>query len=849
MDRGTLRIFLGAAPGVGKTYAMLEEAHRMVADGDDLVVAVVVDHGRVRTAALTEGLEQIPLCSVEYRGTHVPEMDLDAVLARKPHTALVDEYAHTNAPGGRHAKRWEDVEELLSAGINVLTTVNVQHLASLNDVVASITGTRQQEVIPDAIVRKADQIELADIPPELLRQRLSSGLVYAPEKIDAALANYFRLGNLSALREIALIWLADRVEEGLAKYRQQHRIDEAWPARERVVVALTGGAEGEALLRRAARILSRVSGGDLLAVHVRRPDGLAEGSEHSLASQRQLVEDLGGSYHQLAGDNVAMSLLDFARSVNATQIVVGVSRHTRMQQLFGAGGVGLSVVRDSGDIDVHMVTHPLAGRRPKLRLRPVLGRARTLTGYALALAAPAMMTAALLPFPGLNLTTQALAHLCAVVAVAFVGGLWPAAVAAIVDSVLLNYFFTPPVGTLTINDPQNVFALLVFLAVAVAFSLLIGVSTRRSQDAAAARAEAGTLSDLARGSLARDQTPEEFLDQLRDEFQLTAVSVLAPDADNGDTRGVGVKTWTVRARAGSGAPATADEADGTDRLTAGLILAWKGRPLSGGERRLLAAFEAHLTALIERQQLTSTLRETVRLGEANRIRTSILRAVSHDLRTPLAGIRLAVTALGRQRDKTTAEEQTEMIDTIDSYSGRLENLVGNLLDMSRIDSDALSILHEPVTWLDVVTTVLRELPPNSVRIDLAPNLPALDCDRGLLERALANIVENAVKYAQGSDIVIVATTGGLLAPGAGDRPTSELRVIDHGTGVPSERVLAMFQPFQRLGDESNRAGIGLGLAVAKGFIEAMDGELTAEQTPGGGLTMVLRVPLYVGPRD
>ncbi|WP_415853491.1 DUF4118 domain-containing protein [Sinomonas sp. G460-2] len=839
MERGSLRIFLGAAPGVGKTYAMLEDAHRLAAAGTDVVVAVVMDHGRAATAALTEGLEQVPLRSVEYRGTHLPEMDVDAVLARRPHTAIVDEYAHTNAPGSRHPKRWEDVDELLDAGINVLTTVNVQHLASLNDVVASITGTRQQEVVPDAIVRKADQIELVDIPPELLRQRLSSGLVYAPDKIDAALANYFRLGNLSALREMALIWLADRVEEGLAEYRQRHRIEETWPARERVVVALTGGPEGEALLRRAARILARVSGGDLLAVHVRRPDGLTEGSEQSLAAQRKLVEDLGGSFHQIAGDDVASSLLDFARSVNATQIVVGVSRHTRLQQLFGAGGVGSAVVRDSGDIDVHMVTHSLAGRGPRFRLTPVLGRTRTLVGYVLAFVAPIAMTLALLPFPQLNLTTQALAHLCAVVAVAFVGGLWPAVVAAVFDSLLLNFFFTPPVGTFTIDDPQNVFALLVFLAVAVAFSLVVGVSTRRSQDAAVARAEAGTLSELARGSLARDQGPEEFLEQLRGEFQLASVSVLAEDAGS----------WKVRSSAGIDVPTNPEEADGADQMGAGLTLAWKGRPLSGGERRLLAAFEAHLTALLERQQLTLSLRDTVKLGESNRIRTSILRAVSHDLRTPLAGIRLAVTALRRQRGRTSPEEQAEMLEAIDGFSGRLDNLVGNLLDMSRIDSEALSVLHEPVTWLDVVSEVVEQLPADSVRVDLAPNLPALDGDRGLLERALANIVENAVKYAPDSDIVIVATTGGLLAPGIADRPVSELRVVDHGTGVPTGRVLAMFQPFQRLGDEGKGAGIGLGLAVAKGFIEAMDGELTAEPTPGGGLTMVLRMPLYAGPRD
>ncbi|BCT77897.1 sensor histidine kinase [Sinomonas cyclohexanicum] len=839
MDRGNLRIFLGAAPGVGKTYAMLEEGHRLAAVGTDVVVAVVVDHGRSDISALAVGLEQVPLRDVVYRGTHIAEMDLDAVLARRPNTALVDEYAHTNAPGSRHEKRWEDVDELLDAGINVLTTVNIQHLASLNDVVESITGARQQEVVPDAIVRRASQIELVDIPPELLRQRLSSGLVYAPDAIDAALANYFRIGNLSALREIALIWLADRVEEGLAEYRQRHRIGQTWPARERVVVALTGGPEGEALIRRAARILSRVSGGDLLAVHVRRPDGLTDGSEHALATQRRLVEDLGGSYHQLAGDDIAASLLDFARSVNATQIVVGVSRHTRLQQIMGSGGVGTAVVRNSGEIDVHMVTHALAGHGPRQRLTPILGRTRTAVGYALAFAVPILMTAAFLPFPELNLTTHALAHLCAVVVVAFVGGLWPAVVAAVFDSFLLNYFVTPPIGTLTIADPQNFFALAVFLGVAVAFSLVVGVSSRRSQDAAAARAEARTLSELARGSLARDQTVEEFLEQLRAEFQLTAVSVLSPEDG----------AWRVRAQSGEGAPGDPEKADGADHFEPDLTLAWNGRPLSGGERRLMAAFEAHLAALIERQQLASSLRETVRLGEADRIRTSILRAVSHDLRTPLAGIRLAVTALERQRATMSPEEEAEMLEAIDSYSGRLDDLVGNLLDMSRIDSDAVSVLHEPVAWLDVVAEVLSEFPPDSVRADLAPNLPAVDGDRGLLVRALANIVGNAIKYAPGSDIVIVATMGGLLASGLGDRPVSELRVIDHGRGVPPQRVMAMFQPFQRLGDLSSRTGIGLGLAVAKGFVEAMGGELLAEATPGGGLTMVVRMPLYAGPGD
>ena len=316
----------GPRPGVGKTYEMLEEAHRLGKRGEDVVVALAMDHGRSNTRALLEGLEVIPPGSLPYRGTEFEEMDVDAVLARAPGTAIVDEYAHSNIPGSRHAKRWQDVDELLAAGINVLSTVNIQHLASLGDVVSAITDVRQAETVPDDVVRRADQIHLVDISPELLRQRLGDGKIYAADKIDAALANYFRLGNLTALRELALLWLADRVDEGLASYRAEQGIDESWPARERIVVGLTGGPEGEVLIRRGARILNRVNGGDLLAVHVRAADGVAGDSPQALEAQRHLILDLGGSYHIVAGEDPAGALLDFARSVNATQIVVGISR-------------------------------------------------------------------------------------------------------------------------------------------------------------------------------------------------------------------------------------------------------------------------------------------------------------------------------------------------------------------------------------------------------------------------------------------------------------------------------------------------------------------------------------------
>ena len=335
--RGKLRVYLGAAPGVGKTYAMLGEGHRRAERGTDVVVGFVETHGRQHTAEMVEGLEVVPRRTLAYRGTTFEEMDVDAVLARRPKVALVDELAHTNVPGSRNAKRWQDIEELLAAGIDVITTVNIQHLESVNDVVEKITGVPQRETVPDAVVRAADQIELEDMTAEALRRRLAHGNVYAPEKIDAALSNYFRAGNLNALRELALLWTADRVDDALQQYREKHDITGTWEARERVVVALTGGPEGETLIRRAARIAARSSGGDLLAVHVARSDGLSGASQGALAAQRLLVESLGGTYHQVLGDDVPQALLAFARAENATQLVLGDSRRPSLARLFSPG--------------------------------------------------------------------------------------------------------------------------------------------------------------------------------------------------------------------------------------------------------------------------------------------------------------------------------------------------------------------------------------------------------------------------------------------------------------------------------------------------------------------------------
>src|SRR6202034_1963403 len=360
--RGHLRIYLGSAAGVGKTYAMLGEGHRRVERGADVVVAFAEAHGRPQTAALLDGLEVVPRAKVEYRGSTFEEMDVDAVLARHPEIALVDEFAHTNVPGSRNEKRWQDVEELLDAGIDVISAVNIQHLESLNDVVEKITGVPQRETVPDAVVRAADQVEMVDMTPEALRRRMAHGNIYPPEKIDAALTNYFRSGNLSALRELALLWLADKVDEGLQKYRAEHKIQASWEARERVVVALTGGPEGKTLIRRAARIAARSAGGDLLAVHITKSDGLTGADPAALASQRHLVESVGGTYHQVVGDDISEALLTFARAENAPQLVLGASRRSWLTAMLTGPGISARTIRGSGDIDVHIVTHGQMGR-------------------------------------------------------------------------------------------------------------------------------------------------------------------------------------------------------------------------------------------------------------------------------------------------------------------------------------------------------------------------------------------------------------------------------------------------------------------------------------------------------
>ncbi|WP_416963499.1 ATP-binding protein [Streptomyces sp. Agncl-13] len=812
--RGRLKVYLGAAPGVGKTYRMLDEARRRAARGADVVVGFAECHGRPRTEAMLDGLEVVARAQCAYRGGEFEEMDLPAVLARRPEVAVVDEFAHSNVPGGgRNAKRWQDIDALLAAGIDVVTAVNVQHLASLKDVVEKITGVPQHETVPDDVVRRARQIELIDMPPEGLRRRMAHGNIYTPEKIDAALANYFRPGNLTALRQLALLWVADRVDEALHTYRAEHAIGGVWETRERVVVALTGGPEGDTLIRRAARIADRSAGGDLLAVHVARSDGLAAGVSHaSLARQRRLVEDLGGSYHSVVGDGVATALVEFARTENATQLVLGTSRRGRFERFLTGPGTGETVTELSGDIDVHRVTHERAGRGTLLpSRRRTLSTGRLIAGPVAGLVLPVLLTVCLAQVRGtVNLTSEALLFLLAVVGVACIGGVTSAVIASVTASLLLNYWFIPPIGQFTLDDPNALLALGVFTVVAATVAAVVDRSLRLSRRSARATAEAETMSSLA-GSIVRGgQTIPALLERTRETFGTDSAELVDQPPDHE----VGSGVTTVPAGPGA-------------------FLVLRGRTLSSSERRVLAAFAAHVGSAVERAQLAEAAAEIEPVKAADRLRTALLRAVGHDLRTPLAAGWAAVTSLRGRDVEFSDEDRDELLATADESMAKLNRLLENLLDLSRLEAGVLPLSLRATSLEEVLPMALADVPDVDLRD--VESIPPVLVDPPLLERVIANLAGNAARHTPAGRRVMVT------ASALGGRV--ELRVVDRGPGLPTSGRERLFEPFQRLGDTDNTTGLGLGLALARGLTEAMNGTLTPEDTPGGGLTMVVSLPL------
>ncbi|WP_438490366.1 ATP-binding protein [Streptomyces sp. S186] len=832
---GRLKVFLGAAPGVGKTYRMLDEARRRAARGTRVVVAFAECHGRPHTEAMLDGLDVLPPVQRRHRGADFAEADLDRVWELRPQVVLIDELAHTNAPGGRNTKRWQDVEELLGAGIDVVTTLNIQHLDSLSDVVEKITGVPQYETVPDEFVRRADQVELVDLPAEGLRRRMAHGNIHPPEKVDAALSRYFRLGNLTALRELALLWVAGRVDDTLCKYRHEHHISPVWETRERVVVALTGGPEGATLIRRAARIVDRSSSGALLAVHITRSHNLAGSSPAALAEQRQLVESLGGSYHAVVGDDVPAALLDFARSQNATQLVIGASRRGRLRRVLIPRGVGETVVELSGDIDVHTVTHERAGAgRRWVAPGSGLPRSRRVAGPVAGLVLPLLLTQLLRVVSGplsLNLTSEALLFLLTVLGVACIGGVVSALLASVTTSLLLNYYFVPPIGQFTFGGTNMAVAQAALTTVAVTVAAIVDRSMRLSRRAARATAEAETLISLAGGILRGERAVSVLLERTRETFGMDGVELRRRRRETDS----GVMGASSPDRGGEGDDHETRVAIGDDS-----VLVLSGRRLPAAEHRVLTAFAAHLTAAVERARLAEAAAEVEPVKAANRMRTALLAAVGHDLRTPLAGCWAAISSLRSREVDFSPEDREELLATAEESLAKLSRLVDNLLDMSRLQAGALTLHLEPVALADVLPAALDTLPgsPPHAVVNVVPqgldDVPDVLADAPLLERVIANLVSNAVRHSPtGCPVTIGASA---LAGWV------ELRVVDRGPGIQLPDRERAFEPFQRLGDTDNTTGLGLGLALSRGLTEAMDGTLTPEETPGGGLTMVVSLP-------
>ncbi|MFZ1062706.1 MAG: DUF4118 domain-containing protein [Acidimicrobiales bacterium] len=819
MSRGTLRVYLGLAPGVGKTFRMLDEGWRRRERGADVVIGFVETHDRKLTAAQIRDMEIIPRKNYEYRGTIIEEMDVDAVLARRPQWALVDELAHTNAPGAPHEKRWQDVETLLEAGIDVITTVNIQHLESVNDVVEKITGIVQRETVPDAIVRRAEQIELVDITPEALRRRMAHGNIYPAEKIDASLSNFFRSGNLTALRELSLLWLADRVEDSLKKYLDDHDIKESWETRERLIVAVTGSETDEALLRRAARIASR-TGAELLAVHVIDSGALQERNADTTLA-RELTVEFEGTFQEIMDEDIATALVSFARSERGTQIVMGSSRNRRAIQ---RSGVIEKVLRQARDLDVHIIA--VGGEKPRRtwRRRRIGSyswqrRIGGLVGAALAL--PLLTLVLTQVRADVSVSTVFLAYLVVVLGVASWGGTVVGLFAALGAAGLENFYFVKPLHTLEVARPDDVVAIIAFLLFAVGASVVVNLFAQRSADAERSKAEAEILARAAATVATTRDDLLPLLESLRAIFAVPTVALL--ERHEGE--------WNTALLSGEDVdPASLNARFDIDEDH---VLVMASSSLDAQDRQLIGAFAGRVAAGLEAQRRSHEAAERQAIAETDALRTGLLKAVSHDLRTPLATIEANVASLLQTDVAWTPNEQNVFLVAMDREVRRLTRLVTNLLDAGRLEANLVTPRYLRVALDDLVASSLEAIDTYGrvLVIDLPDDLPLIETDPDLAERAIANVVSNACRFSPPDQPIRIC--GGSTGRGV------ELLVIDRGPGIPEKKRAAIMASFQDLNDE--RSGAGLGLSVASGFMTLLGGELRFDDTPGGGLTVALEL--------
>ncbi|MGB7212949.1 MAG: sensor histidine kinase KdpD [Gemmatimonadales bacterium] len=857
--RGNLKVFLGAAPGVGKTYAMLEAARAAKETGVDVVVGAVETHGRVETAQLLEGLEVLPRRDVEYRDAHLSEFDLDGALARHPALILVDELAHTNAPGSRHAKRWQDIEELLGAGIDVLTAINVQHLESLNDVVAQITGVTVRERVPDAVLERADEVALVDVTPDVLRERLRQGKVYLGDAAGRALERFFREGNLIALRELALRRTAERVDAEMRGYRHAQGIDAIWPAGERLLVCV-GANPAAARLVRSARQMATGFGATWIAVHVETPgdDRLPIGDREALSANLALAAELGAETAVLSGADPSEEVLAYARRQNVTRIIVGKPTHSRWRDRF-RGSLLDDLVRGSGDIDVYVITGDADAPRPRPHLAP--RGVVPVREYLAALGWIAGATAAgLLLRSSLKTIDVAMLYLLAVVIVSARYARGPAVAASLVSIALFDFCFVPPFYNFSVSDGGYVLTFVVMLLIALAMSRL--TSRIRSQVVAARAREERTsaLYTLSRALAGAADLPAVVttIAARAGEVFGGPASVLVADAaselrwtdalEGEASKELGVAHWVLTHGQTAGA--------GTDTLPAArhlfVPLAGTSGPVAvlaiaadpgwwrdPDRRRLLEAFAGQAGLAIARAQLAEDSRRSQVEVEAERLRTSLLSSLSHDLRTPLGAIEGAASTLLDGEHTLTADSRRDLAQTVVEESRRMTRLVGNLLNMVRVETGSLQAEKEWQPLEEVVGVALirltEKLGAHPVTTDLPDDLPLVPIDGLLIEQVLVNLLENAAKYTPaGTPIEIRARS---------DQDGVVLDVADRGPGIPAGEEERIFEKFHRAHGTAPGGGVGLGLAICRGIVAAHGGRIWAEARSGGGAIFRVRIPV------
>jgi two-component system sensor histidine kinase KdpD len=870
---GRLKIFVGAAPGVGKTYEMLQSAHARKKAGADVVVGVVETHGRAETEALLQGLEVLPRKRIIYKDQTLEEMDLDALIARRPQIAIVDELAHTNAPGSRHPKRYLDVEELLSHGIDVYTAVNIQHIESLNDVVAQITHVRVRETVPDSVFDRADAIELIDLTPDDLIQRLKEGKVYVPKQAERALQHYFSPGNLTALRELALRRTAERVDEQLLTHMQANAITGPWAAGERIVVCVSEDPRAAGLVRYAKRLSDRLHAPwTAVSIETRRSLQLSDEERDRLADTMRLAESLGGEALTIPSvqRRIADDLISFAQANNVTHIIIGKSTRSRWFEIL-RGSVVHDLVRRAGNISIHVIpgdelpsgsaSKPAvqtAARVDPFDPRPYL---MSLLVVGLGLGVAEFIK------PRFGIENVDLVFLTAVVVVAVRYGLLPSLFASVAASLCYNFFFLPPVYTFTITDPTNVAAFFFFMLIALLVSN-VAARVRIQADTAIGRVRTTESLYAFSRKLAGTATLDDVLWAtayqialmlkvrvvlLLPEDGVLTVKAGYPPEDQLDQADLAAANWAWAndRPAGRGS----DTLPGAKRLFLpmrtgrGLIGAIgidndkTGPLLTPDQRRLLDALVDQGALAIERVLLVEDMDSVKRTVESERLRSALLTSISHDLKTPLASVLGSASTLRDLAGNLTDAQKYDLLATVIDESERLNRFIANLLDMTKLESGAVvpnTALHD---LSEIVGSALRRavkiLVGHKVSLELAADLPMLELDAVLFEQVLFNLLDNAAKYAPAGTTISIR--------GLRDRDSIALQIMDEGSGIPPTELESVFDKFYRVqkGDHV-RPGTGLGLAISRGFVEAMHGTISASnRTDRSGAVLTIRFPVPV----